>query len=807
MNSNESEATSETWRDPCSEEKPGGRWLVDRKVRILDEGKWQEAIVVKYNHEEDAIDSLDNVGPNNVLEFAQDELMELRLDFVQWQLDSKEDILYQYDCGEWCGDYLGETKIDSQSDKIPHGIGRLDAASIYSVEGEFVDGIPDGNCKIQFYQVETTYEGHVKEGKEDGHGKLTYSDKTFEEGTFRNRKLIQGSFHFASGRKPKQYQTERENETPRDIDHKFKMNQRLLVAINNESLKRRKSNLMNKTSRLKKGTIVILERDEPRDTAIETSNKCYQQKGNSRSSQKNSSTTNQSEFYKVLLTQSGIPGEQQSIAEVIWRDGQSVKVRQLRSPRDLQVWALTFYGDTSKFEEEFRLADFDLTCDLLYTFEEQPLPASACLERVSVRFIPDGAKIQCPDGQYLCRFVWDPRLPIVNDKGIGDRKRPSWNRSWTLNAKDYRRNCTKVLKTHLSSLPAKQAEESENEDDPQDTPKTSKVVHDVPPHTQFKSPSKARHVPEYCCAPLSSQRNIKAKLLNSNANSDFESDYLCDQYVMAFWSGKGSQKGWWFAQIKDIEADQSKRNLCVYVRSQRGQGTTITHAKISSFSYICELGNFQSRALLFSCVLDCISDKVNKDDARNYIEEDEAEDLGLRSDFKSQELNDYLNKIVSVNSTVADNYGAMKYAFVVDVQNRKSVKIVWLITRDQAFKCAGSSSQSSISELESAVLEQNELLFTDWTDRVSAQSIEEMIDVKLVLNNNQFTHLETDLSFFCRYVCKCVRGMDKTRTIIRFRGSWTIHNIISGDQNSSTKLATKESLLDWISDAATCQVA
>jgi hypothetical protein len=800
------------WRKPSSEEQPGGRWLVDRMIRIFsqDNQAWHEAHVTKYNPNPDAIDSSDHIGPNNFVEFVEfkEDIREENLKFTDWELDASQDVLVEYDCGEWCGDYSGETKVNDQSDKIPHGIGCLDAHPMYTVRGDFFNGVPHGKCIIDFHRFGKTYDGHLKDGREDGPGKLTYSDGSFEQGIFKNRKLIQGTFRFANGVQPKQYQTKRDNETPREIARKFNLNESTLIAINNASLKGRKSRLLERNSRLNKGTIIILEREEGSSESQKTED-AFQDGDVGESSLQDDAK--KSEFYEVQNR--GGDSKTGNVAEVVSRDMSGfATVRFLRSPIDLQSWASNHGGDITKFDDEFRLADFDIDRELLYTFEEAVVPLTDLTNKVSVFFSANGKKVTLTDpSHFLCRFVWDPRMPKLS-------RRPCWNRCWSINANDYKKSCMKILEHLLNVCPAKESKKWGGGGDKDDDDEGESIDEDSGCDSKSASPVKRTdsaligrssqdRISSYCLEPLNFQKDIKGQLIRSNRYSDFESDEFCDEYVMAFWKSSPS-KGWWFGQIKDTSPDESKRFFQLYTRSQRANKAVVQHSNITCYACICVLGE---RKAAFACVLSYIRDRVNREDAQKFIERDEAEDLGPRPDIPIKNV-DYFHKIVKIMDKSQIDV-VERFALVVGqgVQNLKSsssvksLRIVRLLTRDQvkAYSQNTGALPSWQQQLESSDLQKSELLYTNWLDRVSVQSVHSIVSVKLILSNAEGS-IGTDSGYFCRFACKCHRNRDGAVVHVEFSSSWTLLQVAKG--LSGKFIDSKEYLLDWITTNSKCEV-
>lgn len=56
--------------------------------------------------------------------------------------------------------------------------------------GQFVDGRPEGKCKIEDFMTGTEYEGDVIDGKLTGHGKYIFADHSVFEG-----QVFEGRFH------------------------------------------------------------------------------------------------------------------------------------------------------------------------------------------------------------------------------------------------------------------------------------------------------------------------------------------------------------------------------------------------------------------------------------------------------------------------------------------------------------------------------------------------------------------------------------------------------------------------------------
>ena len=198
------------WRRPTLEEQSGGRWLVDQNIRIWIDELNRDPVELNL--------------PDHLLEFGPDDVREENLKVSNWQIVSGPDVVKIF-CRNWKGEYRGETKINQETLKIPHGEGHLKSDAEYTVKGRFFEGVPHGHCTIEYHRQGKTYEGEVKEGKIEGKGKLSYSDGTCEEGIFKNDKLVNGKFFWANRSEPKQYQTQRDNETPRDIARKFGINE------------------------------------------------------------------------------------------------------------------------------------------------------------------------------------------------------------------------------------------------------------------------------------------------------------------------------------------------------------------------------------------------------------------------------------------------------------------------------------------------------------------------------------------------------------------------------------------------------
>jgi hypothetical protein len=560
------------WRRPTDEEQSGGRWLVDRSIRILIERQWLDAIVVKYNQCNK--DSTEYVQPDHI------DVREANLECSEWELDSCQDLLEQIDCGPFFkGEYKGATKINHERLKIPHGKGCL-VHRDQTVTGNFVDGLPHGRCTIHFHELRWTYEGEVTGGKIEGRGRLSYSDGTYEEGTFVNQKLVDGIFYLANGTEPPQYQTTRENETLRDIARKFGINENQLITTNNLIFGKRRFP-HTKSSRLKKGTIIILEYVEgSSSTEVE---QAFQNPENSIDELEKPLN----EFFEGYK-------DSEIIVELLSRhEDDLATVRLLRKPSDLFLWASGFSGDKSRFHEEFYLANFDENRDLLHTFDEESVPVSNIGRKVTVLFSPNGESVPLvEENQFLCRFVWYPMLPkaTIDSSASTYRRRPPWSRAWVVNAKDYKKNFMKILREHLISHPAARDNSDEEDTDIQTelipASFSDKMSNDPAVATEQISPASGS-----CVAPLSKQVDIRPVLLRSNNDCDIHSDAFYNEFVLAFWKRR-PHKGWWFCQLQDVSRHQNKRNFVVFVRSQTAQGIVINQSNLKFFTCICHLGGY-----------------------------------------------------------------------------------------------------------------------------------------------------------------------------------------------------------------------
>jgi hypothetical protein len=283
---------------------------------------------------------------------------------------------------------------------------------------------------------------------------------------------------------------------------------------------------------------------------------------------------------------------------------------------------------------------------------------------------------------------------------------------------------------------------------------------------------------------------------------------------------KGKQSAQYiFVQVRDVEPSLRKNLVFFYpmnrckrgemVQSDRHPDKTILQRDPSCAKLFYLLNDLDDHWKK-KCI-DNISSKetANRYRAERHVYDQDEQDLGDELNFLPDDARkEYRLKIVKV---IVEEQGICtkdNFALVTDADHER-LSIVWLLTKKQVEDMIPCDEHSS-AELQAAQLGEQELICTDWPDKIELRSVQtpsSPVDVRVVLSPDQLPVSDGGEGPFCRFACKCpvTSKSGKRGEKIMFDRRWTLCEVARA--GSQVGLPTKPKLADWLTDLAPCKAS